>query len=462
MDVSGKTVALTGTFVKLKRDEAKRTLEALGARVVDGVSSKTDLLFAGGDAGSKLAKARALGIPVHDEKALSKVLGAKRAAAAPAGAKRAAAKIRAGKAAKAAPKAAKQGSKPSKGSAFQGKTIVLTGTFVTMKRSVAEQVLREAGANVAGTVSAKVDLVIHGEDAGSKLSKANSLGIAILTEDEMVARLRGAGAGAAPLQDAAKKLAAKAQEDAAKLGGVHARIRPVNESEIAKWGLPIGQLLVRYLRLFAQRPDIHVRTNVVGAPASAGTLSKAEIKVPAFALALAATVDRLHFCWVFKDKIGEMEGVSEGYNGGRINLRGLKDFRWYDRPRDWNWCSFKAQAMWDDLQAEGSTMISYDPGEQPTEAILVFDDANDVERFPMGTAAEYLTEGAKRGFTWYWQRATYWEANELTKKLYDASLPRKTPQAKVIEALVKKQLSPEEARAMVAWLGEHAVILLPR
>jgi hypothetical protein len=70
----------------------------------------------------------------------------------------------------------------------------------------------------------------------------------------------------------------------------------------------------------------------------------------------------------------------------------------------------------------------------------VFDDASDVERSPMGTAAEYLTEGARRGFTWYWQRPSYWEAKEFTKKLYDASLPRTTPRAKVNDALVRKQL----------------------
>jgi hypothetical protein len=373
----------------------------------------------------------------------------------PAKAKVAVAKARASNAAKPTPKA-------PKASAFQGKTVVLTGTFVTMKRSVAEQVLRDAGANVAGSVSAKTDLVIHGEDAGSKLSKAASLGVATMTEHEMVARLSGAGAGGAHLEGAAEKLEAQKQKGDKKLAGVRALIDSVNGPEIEKWGMPIGPLLVRYLRLFAQRPDIHVRTNLIGAPATSSTLLKVETKVPPFALAVAEVIDRLHFCWVFKDKMAEMEGSSEGYNGGRINLRGLKDFRWYDRPRDWDWCSFKAQSMWDDLQAEGSTMISYDPGEKPVEAILVFDDANDVERFPMGTATEYLTEGAKRGFTWYWQRATYWEANELTKKLYDASLPRTTPQAKVIDALVRKKLSPEEARAMVAWLGEHAVILLPK
>lgn len=107
-------------------------------------------------------------------------------------------------------------------------------------------------------------------------------------------------------------------------------------------------------------------------------------------------------------------------------------------------------------------MLSYDPGESPTDAILVFDDANDVERFPMGTVTEYLTRGAKLGFVWYWPRTTYWEARSFTKRLFEASLPRKTPKPKVVAALVAKGLSEAEAAGMVEWLGEDAVILLPK
>ena len=118
--------------------------------------------------------------------------------------------------------------------------------------------------------------------------------------------------------------------------------------------------------------------------------------------------------------------------------------------------------MFDDLVAEGSTMLSYDPGEDPTEAILVFDDANDVQRYPMGTVSEYLTQGARLGFVWYWPRTTYWEARAFTKRLFDASLPRSTPAPEVVAALVAKGLSAAEAAGMVAWLGEDAVILLPK
>ncbi len=63
----GKTVVLTGTLSAMSRDEAARKLEALGAKVTGSVSRKTDFVIAGEQAGSKLAKARELGVAVIDD-----------------------------------------------------------------------------------------------------------------------------------------------------------------------------------------------------------------------------------------------------------------------------------------------------------------------------------------------------------------------------------------------------------
>lgn len=72
---AGKTVVLTGTLARRTRDEATRLLEAAGAKVTGSVSKKTDFVVAGTDAGSKLEKARTLGLRVLSEDELDELLG---------------------------------------------------------------------------------------------------------------------------------------------------------------------------------------------------------------------------------------------------------------------------------------------------------------------------------------------------------------------------------------------------
>ncbi len=72
--LAGKTFVLTGTLPTLGREDAKALLEAAGAKVAGSVSKKTDYVVAGAEAGSKLDKARELGVAVLDEAGLKELL----------------------------------------------------------------------------------------------------------------------------------------------------------------------------------------------------------------------------------------------------------------------------------------------------------------------------------------------------------------------------------------------------
>lgn len=88
---------------------------------------------------------------------------------------------------------AKGGEAAGGGGPFAGKTIVLTGTLERYERRELSDLLESAGAKVTGSVSKNTDLVVAGEKAGSKLSKAESLGIEVWDEAALVGALREAG-----------------------------------------------------------------------------------------------------------------------------------------------------------------------------------------------------------------------------------------------------------------------------
>lgn len=72
---------------------------------------------------------------------------------------------------------------------FSGKKVVLTGALVSMKRGKAKEEIEKRGGSVAESVSKAVNLVIVGEDAGSKLAKAEKLGIPTISEGEFLKML---------------------------------------------------------------------------------------------------------------------------------------------------------------------------------------------------------------------------------------------------------------------------------
>jgi DNA ligase (NAD+) len=80
----------------------------------------------------------------------------------------------------------------ARGGPLEGKVFVITGTLPNLSREEAKERIESAGGKVTGSVSKKTNFVLAGEDPGSKIDKANSLGVSIIDEAELLKMISGA------------------------------------------------------------------------------------------------------------------------------------------------------------------------------------------------------------------------------------------------------------------------------
>mgnify|MGYP001438556731 CR=1 FL=1 len=177
--LSGQTFVVTGTLEGYSRAEAKKEIEALGGKVTGSVSSNTDCVVVGADAGSKADKAKQLGIKTLNEAAFKRLLGGatKKASKKKSTEKKVATKKVATK--KVAKKAATPHKKPGP---LSGLTVVLTGTFKSYSRAEAKSAIEILGGKVTDNVSANTYWVVVGADPGAQADKADKMGIHCIDE----------------------------------------------------------------------------------------------------------------------------------------------------------------------------------------------------------------------------------------------------------------------------------------
>ncbi len=151
----------------------------------------------------------------------------------------------------------------------------------------------------------------------------------------------------------------------------------------------------------------------------------------------------------------------DGTPDGKLKIGDLELFHW-SAPRppdpgnaDEPAAKYAGRAVLD-APGKEAAVLSYASDQDPTTAQIGWIDGQE-----LGNVESYLTAGARVGFVRGWQQPTK-VAEKLARKLFAASIPRDTPEDAVVAALVTHGLVQAEATALVRWLGQDAVILLPR
>jgi BRCT domain type II-containing protein len=362
-DIEGKTVVLTGKFERLKRAEAEAALARIGAKVSGSISKNTDILFAGAKAGSKLSKARSLGVAIHDEATLEALLE--------------------GVSTEPEPKPGAEPLESTPVAAFAGKSVALTGTLTTMKRAEAQRLLTAAGAIVGSGVTKATDILIYGDNAGSKLAKAEAQGVSLMTEAEMVALLTAGGAGAEQLAGASEKLAEKQAEDAANATAVTAAVAE----------------LEAFVSALRKRKDVTIEHATIGRKAGKAKLAQLRaMRAPDELIDLYAEVDGVRVEWRFIEAPG----------GGCMRIPPISQWTRFtgDDSHYMNFGDDREALLLDEVTPEGNTWLVRDKGSEDRRASIIFASAAEGADgvIAASSIAEYLRKAMANGFVGYWPR----------------------------------------------------------
>jgi NAD-dependent DNA ligase len=182
--LAGKTFVVTGTFLRYGTKDIEKLIAELGGAVAKKVARETSYVVASEDGGAKLEKARELNVPVLSETDFEKML----------------AELRAGKTAAPAPVpepppapavAPTPAPEPAVASPLEGKVVVVTGTLMRYTRAQINARIEELGGTPGSSVTKATNMLVVGEDAGSKLDKARRQGIPVYTEEEFERMVSG-------------------------------------------------------------------------------------------------------------------------------------------------------------------------------------------------------------------------------------------------------------------------------